>query len=340
MKITSLSVLVLSICLSPVFFARIAARTCGASPPPTDHPRAGEPAPALTCKTPEGQPMSWQEFKGTAVLLYFHSPRTSNARKSIEQFRESLLAAQDLKERCEILLLVDDAETALAPREALASTGFTVRTGVSKGHELFLAYGVVAFPTLVVVNGEAQLVDSVRGYGTMFSFHALTATRYALGMIDKQAFDDLIHGQGTRAPSDDFAASPQYAMARRLIETGKNDAALSILANFADEKPPRPELMALVAHLQLLAGDAGSARAMIERLLALDPESLDANMLLARLDLVAGDTDAARGRLRGLDAFNPRVEFVRGLILEHEERFEEAADMYRVALGSALFLPE
>ncbi len=330
MKIIHLLLLIGCILMAPVLIAR--------SEPGVR--RAGERAPALTCKTPSGEPMAWKDFEGRVVILYFHSARTRNAEQALEQLRASLVAAKELEEQCSVLLIVEDADAGQAARKALATSGFDIRVGLSKQHELLKSFGVVAYPTAFVIDRDTKIVDSVRGYGTLFSFHALTACRFALGLIDREAYDQLISGK-VRAPKpESFTKSRKYMMARRLISTGKGEAALSILVGFAGETPPKPRLIALVAHLQLQAGDADAARPWIEQLAELEPEELDTTLLQARLQLAAGDPDGARSRLRGLDALDPRVEFVRGLILEREGRFEDAASIFRDALSTSLFLPE
>lgn len=348
MKLIPLIVFISCVVMMPVWIAKAAVSSSmptsasghGALVSWLDSPRAGARAPALTCKTTEGEPMSWASFDGRAVILFFHSTRTSNASQAIEQVAASLLEAQDLKERCTVVLIVDDGDAGRAAHATLSSTGFQVELGVAEAHGLHKSYRVVAYPTVYVIDGNARVVDSIRGFGTLFSFHALTACRFALGLIDRETFDGLISGERQQPNQANLLESRKYLMARRLITLGKREAALAILVEIDGEAPPKPRLIALIAHLQLLGGEVVDARSSVERLVKLEPGELDTTLLEARLALLAGEANEARSRLRGLDALDPRVEFVRGLILEREQCFEDAAAMYRNALSTSLFLPD
>lgn len=347
MKLPLLIALAVPVCMSPilvtgsaVWFTDSASRLHALVEPSRAAQAPGEQAPALTCKSVHGQPMSWDALEGRAVILYFHSSGTGNAKAAIEQFREGLKGAAELKERCTVVLVAEDVASGQEARRALSSTGFQVEVGISSGSELFKSYGVVAFPTLFVVDGRARVVGSVRGYGTLFSFRALAACRYALGILDRVAYEKLFDDGRDRPRAQDLTSSRKYLMARQMLSKGKAEAALAILEDFACESPPRPQLVALITHLKLLGGDLAGAQEWSQRLAELEPDGIDTALLRARLELAGGDAEAARNSIRGLEASNPRTEFVRGLILEHDGRFEEAAAMYRGALGTTLFLPE
>ena len=297
-------------------------------------------APALAGTTIDGEALMWSQFGGRTVAVYFHAARTLNAAKALEQFAKTLRGAKDIKDRCTILLVTDDAESGTAARDVLSPSGFEVVIGLSPERELFTAFEVVAFPTAFVVDGEARLVDSVRGYGTFFSFHVVAACRHALGLTDRSAYENLIHGQSEAKDNGQLRLSRQYRMACKMIAAGNSKAALVTLEGLAAKGEPEPDLMALIVHLDLIYGDGAKAQSWLDKLSEQEPDSSRVRLLKARILLAAGDVAGAGALAQRIEESTPATDYVQGLILEAEGEYERAAALYREALATTLFLPE
>jgi len=339
MKTLVLAALALGVSATPLLTAVVeTSLPLTSASPGRGEAQLGVQAPALQGQDPDGKKLAWSDFAGRAVILYFHAPRTRNASAALDQLSDALAKNAALKEGTTVLLVVDALETGVAAREELSHSGSDVRICINEGRELFKAYGVVAFPTAFVVDGEGHVVEAIRGFSTFFSFSCVAGCRFALGLIDNQAYQDLKHGSGKTRDESAIRSSRKFLMARKLISSGNSRAALPILTAIADESAGNAAVLALVVHLQLLAGDAKEAALWTDRLEEAAPDDPNVRIMRARLAIAGNDLEAARAILAEAKGDSPELSYTHGQILEKEGKWQEAATLYKATLDRHLFM--
>ena len=96
------------------------------------------------------------------------------------------------------------------------------------------------------------------------------------------------------APGAATAAEPDVAGARQLVRDGRYQDAYDLLAPLADRRRDDPAYTYLLGRAALGAKRPSEAKALFERVIALQPESIEAHLGLARAYLALGDYARAK----------------------------------------------
>lgn len=126
----------------------------------------------------------------------------------------------------------------------------------------------------------------------------------------------------------------QHALAKSLIEQGRNRAALEVLAR-AVQLAPRAEYHFARAMCFLNLGDSPSAEWELRRCLTLQPAHIEALYRLGSMLIDRGDYQAAADRLRDCLKGNPahlEARFALGLALSRTDRPQEAVSAFEAVL--------
>ncbi len=123
-------------------------------------------------------------------------------------------------------------------------------------------------------------------------------------------------------------------MAEQLFASGMLDEARNSLQQALKPDTRSKEGIALLARILLAQGRRDDASPWLDRLAALAPNSVELRQLRAEHTLQGGDAEAALQLLDGVEDKSPRTALIRGRALERMQRWKEAAEVYRKALGA------
>ena len=169
----------------------------------------------------------------------------------------------------------------------------------------------------------------------MFRVHL--AARYCAGQIDQQQYEKLLAG-GTenRLDPELVKLHRKAGLARKLALGGKPDQGLALLEQaLADAPDVAPDAMVfeLAIRLNLLNAQQARASELLAAFKVHFPDSPALPFMECRTALGAGDLERASAAIKGKRArLEPEAVLLRGLILEAQERCQEAADLYREEL--------
>jgi len=119
------------------------------------------------------------------------------------------------------------------------------------------------------------------------------------------------------------------ARASALAHSGRCDETLELLQAGADDA--NGSRLLLQGQCALALGDLSTARTVLERAAHVDPELPHVELILASLRYREGDLEGARAALDAADAASAdraEAHLLRGLLLLHEARPEEALDSF------------
>ena len=298
-------------------------------------PAVGDQAPTLAGRDAAGRALSWDTFEGRAVVLFFHSQDMSFSRQGLEAVSRELAGAKGLEEKAALVVVTNGERDIGALQQLVDASGLPGAVTVDPERRLYSGYHVVAYPTVCAVTPERKIAHLTKGYGPLIGAKATAGARLAAGLLDEQGLQQALSRAEIPADSDALLRTARSVrMAEQLFASGMLDEARNAL-----EKALRPDSkssdgVALLARILLLQGRRDDATAWIDRLAALTPESAEVRQLRAERLLQGGDAEGALKQLEGLDERSARTALVRGRSLEHLQRYREAAEVYRKALGA------
>lgn len=111
---------------------------------------AGKPAPELTLKDIAGKRVSLSDYRGKPVLVDFWATWCAPCRKEMPLFEK-------LHREGVVVLTVDADEPEATVSEYMKAEGFTFPVLLANGTDTVKRWGVVAFPTTVMVDAEGRV---------------------------------------------------------------------------------------------------------------------------------------------------------------------------------------
>ena len=325
MKLSS----ILPIVLVGALLATAAAR-------PSTDVKVGSKAPELNCQDLTGKAIQWADFTEKAKLLYFHSSRTSNASHALDALAAELKKSPDVAGKTAIVVVVDNAIEGHAAAKALAESGCQVRVALAPEQKPQSEYGVFAFPSVFVLNGDQVIVEVIKGYGSLFGFEVTSAARLAAGLIKPEEYAALRAAEHTGDIAHDPRVSRVLHLARKLIAKDNLEMARAALEELAGTDLASRAPTVLLVHVLLKQGELDAAADWITRLEERAPEDATISILAARLLFLRGDVPAAEAKLATLDPKSAAARHLRGLIHESRGEWKEAAASYREGLETLL----
>jgi tetratricopeptide (TPR) repeat protein len=180
--------------------------------------------------------------------------------------------------------------------------------------------------TLVMGALEAEFPDHPEGHFGL--------ARLALRSGDFELC--LEHARAAAALEPDWLEA-QMLLARALLVAGNTDESLALAARLAEEQPG-PEVALQRAELLLSAGRADEGEAILQEILRVNPEMIEATRALAFARLAENDVDAARAyfeEMRGSPAYQNEAFYYLGRIAEIKGENLQATRAYaRVTEGN------
>ena len=235
-----------------------------------------------------------------------------------------------------VVIGFEDSDMAEASK-AFKKSGLPGAVVLDVDRSAFGSFQVKAYPTAHVYDRTHQEIAVSRGYGPHFVFRVHLAARYGAGQIDQQQYEKLLAG-GTenRLDPELVKLHRKAGLARKLALGGKPDQGLALLEQaLADAPDVAPDAMVfeLAIRLNLLNAQQARASELLAAFKVHFPDSPALPFMECRTALGAGDLERASAAIKGKRArLEPEAVLLRGLILEAQERCQEAADLYREEL--------
>ena len=297
----------------------------------------GDHVPELRCKDATGRKLSWNEWPGRAVILFFHAPRMEFSRRGLEQVLVSLQKETELLPDLGFLLVVSGEGDIDRMTRLLAGLGINGRVVMDPQRREFPKLHVVAFPTVFCIGRDRRIAHIAKGFGPLFSTRVTVGARYGAGRIDRETLEKSLSARvGTSAGEQYLRRARTLRMARQLMAAGMIDEAHDALAPVLDPGSDSEDGVQVMARLLLRMGKVEEARRWVGRYGEISSDPLALRLLEAEVAVASGDSVAALKALEGFDDTMVRVAWLRGRAHQLVGDHEKAARLFRKALESVL----
>lgn len=288
--------------------------------------KAGDKLPPFSLKDAAGKVRSLSDYEGRAlVLCYFRSGQPLSDR--------ALAALGGLQDRYGKLGADFLALRHADPGEPRPAKPPPVPVLEDPDRDAYSSWGLFIMPTTVVLDRQHRVAAAYGSYEDGFAESLARDLDAALGLPPRTAAPTR-----PARPAADAGEPPEAGLARRLLEGGGAQEALTALEPVlsSSETSCGPRLIAAAALLKL--GRGGEAKAQAEQCLSREPASPRAALVMGRALAAAGDPAAAETWLRkaALGPDTQEARFRLGQLYERTGRKEQALDEYRAALERLL----
>jgi peroxiredoxin/Flp pilus assembly protein TadD len=260
----------------------------------------GMKAPPFTLADPSGKTLSLDDLAGTPGAVIFWSTWSPRSEEILKDFREyhdlygqkglRIVAVNidgenlDYRRRKEILAAVEELDL---PFPVL----------LDENLEAFAAYGVMAHPSAVVIDGEGIITYTLGGYPLSLREELRDSLLKALGLyVEPERPEPLADLPPARS-----VALRHFNLGRNLMAKGQPERALQAFDRAAGKDPSFFEPAIMAARLALTEGNPARAEALLRSAGPQVVNRSDLRFLLGSLLLHKGKTDAAEksfGKLR------------------------------------------
>lgn len=196
---------------------------------------------------------------------------------------------------------------------------------------------VHAWPTTVVIGRDARELAHLAGTPKSLRADLAAHLDFSEGKIDAAQLAGRLENREVVGDSNGEAAARRHEVARRLMRSGKLEAAREQLDGALQLKPDDPALRLALARLLLLLRQPAEAVAMLD---AIPDGNLPPGQILTlRGGAAIGleQWDQAKAVLIEALKLNPspaEAYYLLGLVYEHEQDFAQAASAFRRAFES------
>ena len=198
-------------------------------------------------------------------------------------------------------------------------------------------FKVHVWPTTIVIRQDGQQAAHLAGLSGSFAADLEDYMEFALGKIDAATLksrlaDHTIVGDGNRQKAD-----RRLIIATQLMERGELDQARTQIDEGLTLRPGDPKLSAMLVRLLLLQKQPQEALGVLQKLQPGSMPEWQCNLLRARALIDLERWDEARAAARLATKLNPEPAealYVRGLIRQHDGKWQEAAEEFRKAYES------
>ena len=237
-------------------------------------PAKAEPISERTLKTPDGKSIGFPLAKAPHVLVFFRADQPHS-----EPSLVALAAVEaELSERpVRWAALVSERYDAKAAAELAKRAGLRMPVAVDAEGDLHRIGGVVAHPTVVLLDATATVVARQPFTQVNFGPRVTARIRHLLGELDDEGLEKALRPPADRTPTGDKAAARRFlSLGKMLLKVKRyekaEEAARSAVAHDATLADAHWLLGAVLA----ARGDCPSAAKCFARALELDPEHAEA----------------------------------------------------------------
>jgi tetratricopeptide (TPR) repeat protein len=299
---------------------------------------------ATTSTSPASAPVNWSatSSKGVAVsvpavgkpsLLTFvrmDQPQSQQALQLVHAAVEDSAVAQ--------ILIVVSGQTAQTQAEALDADGERLPIIIDADYDASGAMQVHVWPTVVIVRADGQRIGHLAGLPKSFAKDLEAYLALAGGTIDQAELDRRLTTREVVADSAEQSAARRLQVADRLLAHGEIDQAKAELEQAMTLAPDSPAARVLLAKAMLMSGQPDQAIALLDQVSAGGAPAWQLSLLRAKALMAQDKWDQARPVVPEALKLNPEpaeAHYLSGLVHEHDQEWQQAAQEYRRAFESA-----
>ncbi len=261
--------------------------------------KVGQAVPTYSLKTLSDHAMDNPSTRNRALVLVYVAAQQVSSTKVMVESQQMLteLKRNDL----EVQYVTADVVQTDWFRDFRDGAGIRGPLGLDFDRVLYGQLGIVVLPTTIVVDAKGRLAHVIAGYKPDF-VHMLDAyARHALGLLDDTQLEEHLTAKGFHHDTPADRAARHRAAAGLLREKGLRE----------------------------------QAERELRSALEVDPTDVEARLDLASLCMAMDRFDEARPLVDEVmknQADNRRAKLLRGILLFHDEKFDEAEKVLNESL--------
>jgi tetratricopeptide (TPR) repeat protein len=201
-------------------------------------------------------------------------------------------------------------------------------------YELAGKLAVHVWPTLVALDSKGAIVGHVAGVSNTFVRDADAYLSAAAGKIDQAELKHRLASEQVVSDSPKEKAARHIELARRMMEDGKLDAARGELKQALLLQPDDASIKLLAATAALDAGASDEAIALVDTIKPGQAPQWQVNVVRLHTLVSLQRWEEAKSLLPETIKLNPdpaEAYYLAGMIYEHDQNFQAAAEAYRKA---------
>ncbi|MFH0945991.1 MAG: tetratricopeptide repeat protein [Planctomycetota bacterium] len=299
--------------------------------------KVGEPFPAYSLTTVDGNVIESPEQQGkVVVLIYVSAEQVSSERTAVDASRVvEKIASQDLR----LVFVTADAVHRAYFEKFRSEAAIEAPLAFDPGRKLYAALGLIVFPSTAIVGKDGRLAHVISSRGVDYAYLLDAFIRHALGLLDNAGLDEQLKDRSFDRGSAKSLASRHRAAARLLREKGLHQSAQAELLSGLALDPDNLHIRLDLADIELASGRTAEGEEIVDQVLAIDPEHRRARLIKGIALYQGGHLLQAEAVLTQALDLNPepaRVHFYLGRVAEDRKEKDAAIAHYRQGLASLL----
>ena len=197
----------------------------------------------------------------------------------------------------------------------------------------FGGYSVLVLPTFFILDAQGNINTRISGYPLAFADMMNDAILFSMGLINRQQYDTA--SQNVALEADQLKAERLAGLARQLFRRGLSELALERYEQALQLNENSLPTKIGIARCFIKLNQLDQADLMLQDVLVLDKDNVEANLALAWIEIIRGGKhDLARARLEQLlhhSPNNPEALYLLGMIFEARDENDKALARYKQA---------
>lgn len=296
-----------------------------------------EKPPAIDLKDLDGNRVTSESLKGQPAILVFGELYNRNTIRAIKELETVRIANGFGKTKLPIYLIVAQNAKAADLRASLVKKNVQATVLHDPYRTAFGDYGVVAIPSVVVLDGKGNVCTAISGYPLAFADFVTDAIKFALGELTRKQFEAA--GKVTSRPAMDESrvrAGRLAGLARQLFRRGLSELALDRYKKALELDPGHLPARVGLSRCLIRLNRLDQAGEQLHKALTVDKKNLEANLAMAYVEILRGgdETAAARKRLDRVLLFSPHSaegHYLMGLVHETQKEISKALAEFKKA---------
>jgi tetratricopeptide (TPR) repeat protein len=306
--------------------------------------RRGEPMPAFTLVSSDGELINSAAYKGQVlVMVYLAGEQRSSelaaidAQAVVRSFSET--AEDPSAPPVQLLFITADVVRKSYFQKFRADRGIDAPLALDADRSLYGKLGLIVFPTTVIINREGNLAHVISLHNPDYTHILDSNIRHVLALLSDAQLQERLKARPTAESSPKRVAAAHRALARQMREHGRLAPAREELLKSRELDPANVETRLDLADLEVALGNLDSGRQLVEAVIHENPGHRRAKEIRGILLFRSGHFAEAESTLVLALDLNPdpaRIHYYLGAIYEQQGQTAKALEHYRRALDRLL----
>ena len=302
----------------------------------------GDTVPSFVLQDTNGAQLSLASLKGKIVVILFWRSEQKRSTDALTALQS--MYAEFKRQGVEVLAISSDEGGLETISKIKQSRQLTFPMLYDAGQKVYGDYGIIAMPSVFIVDKEEKLDYYYPGYRNDFARQISGRVEVLLG---KKTLEELqTELQPAKRPEVSEAekkARRYLKMGNRLLEKGMTRSAMLQYQKAVREAPDLFEAQLHLGNIHLDQENIPEADAAFRQALKLKPRSAEAHAGLGDVFFLQGQLEEAVEMLQTALKLNPklaRAHYGLGRAYEKQKRIEDALKEYKIALKILLEIEE